>query len=398
MHSNKYGPWNSIGETNLKPTAFWRSICFAALLSILTLPGLAQPAARNALPVQTLAAVPTAPIVFRGDGAGHLCYELYLTNFSRVAWTLRRLEVGSGTGSPLLSLDALALQGALWHPGRPHLKGDRLAELSPGEAVIVFVWVNLSGDAPRELHHKMMFNKGDDKDKADYELNAPVTKVLTGLPAISPPLRGKHWLAANGPSNTSSHRRAPVIFDGVPHIAQRYAYDWVQIDDKGATSKGDSKDNRSYYCYGSEALAVADATVVEAKDGIPQNTPGGGAMGTTITIDTIAGNHVNLDLGNGIFAMYAHLQPGSIRVKLGDKVSRGQLIGLVGNSGNSTEPHLHFQLMDRNSPLGSEGLPYTLDFHLSGRDPDPDHPKLEWLSTPQDRNGEMPMENEIVDF
>jgi len=70
----------------------------------------------------------------------------------------------------------------------------------------------------------------------------------------------------------------------------------------------------------------------------------------------------------GRFAFYAHLQPGSLKVRLGQRVRRGQVLGLVGNSGNSTEPHLHFHLSDANSPLGSEGIPYGYAaFELVGR-------------------------------
>jgi murein DD-endopeptidase MepM/ murein hydrolase activator NlpD len=66
-------------------------------------------------------------------------------------------------------------------------------------------------------------------------------------------------------------------------------------------------------------------------------------------------------LGQGRFALYAHLQPGSLRVKLGDKVKAGEVLALLGNSGNSDAPHLHFHLMDANSPLGAEGLAYELE-------------------------------------
>ena len=117
-----------------------------------------------------------------------------------------------------------------------------------------------------------------------------------------------------------------------------------------------------------------------------------------MTLETVAGNHVNLDLGGGVFAMYAHLQPGSIRVKVGDRVSRGQVLGLVGNSGNSTEPHLHFQLMDRNSPLGSEGLPYKMEFQLTGRASGEESFTINPLPTPQREKNDIPLENEIVDF
>jgi murein DD-endopeptidase MepM/ murein hydrolase activator NlpD len=125
-------------------------------------------------------------------------------------------------------------------------------------------------------------------------------------------------------------------------------------------------------------------------------------------METIAGNHVNLDLGGGVYAMYAHLQPGSIRVKLGDKVTPGQVIALLGSSGNCGEPHLHFQLMDRNSPLNSEGLPYYFPgFKLAARisgDSEgqvteaPAHLKVNRLPAPEAHHGDIPLENEVVDF
>ena len=308
---------------------------------------------------------------------------------------MQRITAISDSGAALLKLESKDLQSALRHPGRPDLKDDTLYELAPGERVIAFLWINLSGPAPKQLRHELIFRKsGEDKL---LEMDAPVSKVSDAITTITSPLRGKNWLAGNGPSNTSNHRRTIIVVDGTPHIGQRYAIDWVQIDQKGSTYKGEAKDNRRYYCYGAEAFAVADATVVEVKDGIPQNTPGG-PLAVEITLETIAGNHVNLDLGGGVFAMYAHFQPGSIRVKVGDKVSRGQVLGLVGNSGNSSEPHLHFQLMDRNSPLGSEGLPYKVNFQLTGHSSGLGSPKIDHLPSPRPRLGEIPLENEIVDF
>ena len=77
-----------------------------------------------------------------------------------------------------------------------------------------------------------------------------------------------------------------------------------------------------------------------------------------------------LDLGNGRFALYAHLQPKSIKVKAGDQVTRGQVLALVGNSGNSGAPHLHFHVMSGPSPLDSNGLPYAIDtYEVTGHAP-----------------------------
>ena len=178
---------------------------------------------------------------------------------------------------------------------------------------------------------------------------------------LSPPLRGDGWLAANGPSNASGHRRALIPVGGGSHIAQRFAIDWVQLREDGKTWTGDQLKNESYRCYGAEALAVADGVVAAVKDGIPENIPGATSRAVPITLETVGGNYVSLDLGQGRYAFYAHLQPGSLRVKVGDKVRRGQVLGLVGNSGNSTEPHLHFHISNASSPLASEGLPYALE-------------------------------------
>lgn len=73
-------------------------------------------------------------------------------------------------------------------------------------------------------------------------------------------------------------------------------------------------------------------------------------------------------IGPHVYAMYAHLVPDTVRVRVGQRVRRGQALARAGNSGNSSAPHLHFQLMSSNSPLGSNGIPYVFDdFELEGR-------------------------------
>lgn len=135
----------------------------------------------------------------------------------------------------------------------------------------------------------------------------------------------------------------------------------MQLGPDGRLFHGDKKSNANYYDYGAEVLAVADGRVSDLKDGLPENTDSSERSSRTITIDNAVGNYVILDLGRGRFALYAHLQPGGLRVKVGDKVSAGQVLARLGTSGNSDEPHLHFQLMDANSPLGSEGIPYEFE-------------------------------------
>jgi len=365
----------------------------------------AQPAAKPAAPQKPLdvpadVAVPVLPTAFKGGGGKTiLCYEMHITNFSRSDLVLTRAEVLS-SGSANTSLagyggDELAKR--VLRPGiTANTPADKL-KIGAGLRLILYFWVEIEKNqpVPSSLDHRLSFKVGDYPD----ELSVQCAKIAVAAKPIliSPPLRGSDWLAANGPSDASGHRRALVPIGGGVHIAQRFAIDFVQLREDGKTFTGDAKDNKNYRCYGTDALAVADAVVVATKDGIPENIPGENSRAVPITLETVGGNHVVLDLGGGHYAFYAHLQPGSLRVKQGDKVKKGQVLGLVGNSGNSTEPHLHFHISNSNSPLGSEGLPYALQsFEVEGKG---------WGWKPgtsgasvQKREMEMPLELEVVRF
>lgn len=348
---------------------------------------------------QIQAEIPAPPTAFRGAGLWHLCYEIHFTNLASSIWTLQNISVSNEAGAPLLDVRGPSFVSVLYHPARPpDAQAAPIENLAPGETVIAYIWIDLHPDSPTptQLHHQLTVRKLG--ESTSISVDSATTSVLSELPQIVSPLRGNNWVAGSGPSNSSPHRREIIVYGGKPYIAQRYAIDWVQFGDDNKTYKGDPRDNRSYHCFGLEAHAIADATVVEVKDGIPENVPNE-KPAVPINLATVAGNHVNLDLGGGVYAMYAHLQPGSIRVKVGDRVTAGQVIGLLGNTGNSSEPHLHFQLMNRNSPLGSDGLPYSFaGFYDVGKMTiEGSEFKLNRAS-PQARHGEMPMENQIINF
>jgi hypothetical protein len=181
--------------------------------------------------------------------------------------------------------------------------------------------------------------------------------------------------------------------------AQRFGIDFLKIDESGKRMNGDATKNASYFAYGQDVLAVADGIVVVTKDSIPENVPGGRAV--PITLETVGGNHVVIDIGNGRYAFYAHVQPGSLRVKVGDRVKRGQVLALVGNSGNSTEPHLHFHIVDGiasgTSTLGAEGVPYAIEqFEVLGSCSNPAAGCQRTTSITARRA--IPLQNEIVRF
>jgi murein DD-endopeptidase MepM/ murein hydrolase activator NlpD len=122
-----------------------------------------------------------------------------------------------------------------------------------------------------------------------------------------------------------------------------------------------------------------------------------------ITVDTIAGNYVLLDIGRGRFAVYAHLQPQSLKVKVGDKIKRGQVLGLVGNSGNSGMPHLHFHITNAASPFAAEGVPYVFNSFLMQGVANTTAERIggEFRPAPNaesKRQIEMPIQNAVVVF
>ncbi len=147
------------------------------------------------------------------------------------------------------------------------------------------------------------------------------------------------------------------------HLAsQRFAYDMVKLGADGRSYRGDRGDRRkntSYRAYGQPVLAAADGVVVRVSDRVADNTPVGRrpSWRTMLTQPRdLAGNYVVLRHRGDEHSAYFHLQPG-VRVKLGQRVKAGQVLGRCGNSGNSAEPHLHFQLQRGADPLRARGLP-----------------------------------------
>jgi murein DD-endopeptidase MepM/ murein hydrolase activator NlpD len=151
-------------------------------------------------------------------------------------------------------------------------------------------------------------------------------------------------------------------------LAQRFAIDFsALLDDQGRTHVGDSSTSASYFNYGRPVLAVGAGTVVAAVDRHPDQIPN---AKVPVPFEATPGNHVIIRLRRGVFAAYAHLRPGSVQVRRGDRVREGQVLAELGNSGNTGGPHLHFQLMNRPSFLGADGLPFVFRrFQLDGRMP-----------------------------
>ncbi len=364
-------------------------------LSLLSLAPCVAPAQLADRPVFVEARVPKAPAVASSRSGDFLIYEIHATNLEAKPLTWLSVEIlDANSGATLSTVRDSALARALARPGAGALAIAARSTIAAGMRGVLYLSVPVTkGAVPAAVRHRLTFS-----DSAGTRtLNTGATPVSGEVAVIGPPLRGGPWLAANGPGNTSGHRRTVITLNGAPGIAQRFAIDYVLVDSQFRTHTGDSTDNSRYYAHGVDVLAVDAGTVVAVKDGLPENVPGVNSRAVPITLETVGGNHIIIDIGHGRYAFYAHVLPGSPRVKVGDRVKRGDVIAKLGNTGNSTEPHLHFHLGDANSPLGSEGIPYvheTLEFDgkCAGFGD-----KCEWTK-PSTSRRVMPFENDIVRF
>jgi hypothetical protein len=329
------------------------------LVLLLALPTIAVAQSERITPL--MLAVQDPPIPFRGSDARiHLVYELELKNFTSGVLTIEQLEVLAPDGSVLQTLDAKEIAARLQPAGRR----DSNSTMPGSTFGLLFIHVSLPENqhAPASLIHRVHL-RAEAAPPGQQEISETGGEVAVNTAAvvalIGPPLRGAGYVSADSCCDASRHTRAALPVNGRVWVAQRYAVDWEQLDDANRIYHGPRENLASYTIFGKEAIAVADATVASITDGLPEQTPG--KYPENISIDQADGNSVVLDLGDHRYALYAHLQPGKIRVHPADAVKRGQVLGLVGNSGNSVAPHLHFHVVSNPSPLAANGLPYEID-------------------------------------
>jgi peptidase M23-like protein len=309
------------------------------------------------------------PRWFKGvDGRFHLVYELKLTNGFPVPVTVRSVSVIDATRRVTLQ----RLSGARLVTSMSLLSlPDRPTVTVPPSAVGV-VWfeavVRSRRNLPSSIVHKLtvalppglpvpttITHRGG---YARIDLRPPVV--------LGPPLAGAGWIAL-GSCCDGPHRRSIQPVNGTLYLGQRFAIDWNGMDAQHRFAVGNPDVNTSWVFYGKPVLAVANAKVVAAVDRFPDQIPN---HQKPVTLKQADGNYVILALGHGRFAFYAHLKPRSVRVRRGERVRRGQVIARLGNSGSSSGPHLHFQVMDRPSALASDGLPFVFNhFRFDGRIP-----------------------------
>jgi murein DD-endopeptidase MepM/ murein hydrolase activator NlpD len=204
------------------------------------------------------------------------------------------------------------------------------AELSNG-----IYWLNISLDAAGKING-LYINEYDGSDAP------PVRMVARNSTKMILPFEGEWFVFWGGDTKAQNYH--------VVNKAQKNAFDIVIVDEKGRSFKTDGKNNEDYYAFGQKLIAPCDAEVISVIEGVKDNVPG------EMNPAQATGNSVVLKTAANEYLVFAHFKMNSIQVKMGDKVKQGQLLGLCGNSGNSSEAHLHFHIQDKESMMSSTGI------------------------------------------
>ena len=347
--------------------------CATSVVALFSMGLLAATAARSddiqvtPLIVDVLSPPTPVKVAASVDSAYHLVYELRLANASPA--DLEVMEVGAYGDSAFmfgLAGKELAARFGIGGQRQPATEKEKQKiTLTVGQYGVLFLDIGPLAETgvPASIVHRITVRRLDTgKDFTIWAAGRSAVNKPTNL-VLSPPLKGQGYLAGDGCCDTIRHVRALLPLNGRLALAQRFAIDWEQVGLDGRLvhdvngQKPDLKDVKSYNIYGKPVYAVAAGTIVSRRDDLSDQTPGPLPVG--LPIDEADGNHVVLKLDDRTYALYAHLQRKDV-AQVGP-VRKGSLLGYVGNSGNTTAPHLHFHVMDGPSPLLSNGLPYLID-------------------------------------
>jgi len=303
------------------------------------------------------------------DGKYYLMYELIVSNVTKSNIVIEKITLSDplNNDNTISEMDTEDIKNHL-HITQSENPNNTI---KPNEtAAIIINQIYDEGSVPKAIDHNISYTA------LEPYLIIPAqgiekiarTQVSPEKPiVISPPLAGEKWLAVNV-SDNYAHRNSFFPLNGQWFVPERWAVDYISLTNDNRVHSGDPENLKSYPGYGQDLLAVKKAKVLKVVDGLDDLEIGKTLQ--NMSLDNLGGNYVFLDIGDGYGAFYAHIIKDTITVKEGDTVKRGQVLGKLGNSGNSTGPHLHFHIVKGSFPLAAQGVPYIIDeFTVAGQVP-----------------------------
>lgn len=296
-----------------------------------------------------------------------LVYELQFINHDANAKKVGLIEISDQNGNLLASyFGTKLLNNFLAYQDKKPLE-HQSNQLKKGMGAFAYIWIELdkSKSIPNKLQHRIwLVSANQENTQASVETIEYNISVNNQPPIVlGSPLKGANWVASGAPSATSYHRRTILPIDGKFYLAQRFAIDWEQVCDDGKSVHGNLNNNNNWNAFGHPVYASASGIVSKVNDQQPENIPPT-LPSPPLEMQNVPGNYVIIETAwqdKKYYVLHAHMQPGTLKVKVGDKVEKGQEIGLVGNTGNSSAPHLHVHVCDANESLKCEGVPFVFE-------------------------------------
>lgn len=298
--------------------------------------------------------VPFAPHLVLSPDWQHVAYEVDISEDYRArGYTLARVEVLDAASEtiPVRTYEGATLTSNLLFP-------EKHKDITI-PMMLVWLKLELSKTVPASLTHRFHFVRNSDGGAMTIT-GATTTVDVSPVRVIAPPLKGERVAAFETSDERIHHFRLPIMANGLTKNPQRHAADYMILTPEGLLRTEPGTVNTDYPGWGVDLLAVANGTVVDARDDL-KDWVGWFTDTAQVKPTDVTGNHVYLDIGQGYYAIYAHCMSGSVAVKTGDKVKTGQVVCKMGNSGVSNAPHLHFQLSNGPDPLVAESVPYVID-------------------------------------
>jgi hypothetical protein len=172
-------------------------------------------------------------------------------------------------------------------------------KLGPGDSGVLYFFVDFSrpGNIPQTIENSFVVVTG--AGTSETISIAPLQRRTAGREVVNAPLQGSSWWTPNGPSNDSVHRRTLIVLKGELSTTEEFTVDWVKLGPNGATFRGDPLKNESYFAYGQNIVAAAGGSIVEVVNDIVDNTPTQPPNPNDLEVETLVGNHIVEDLGDG---------------------------------------------------------------------------------------------------